>query len=144
MVVWRQAEWSGDQLRTLATMPSCQRQDGCCALPSSHRRSQYGHRPWHGAGTGCGVRCALQPVVLTGISLCDVCSRHEILRTQRTRVEWWVAAAATTSSGGESTLLGTPDGWRRPYLRQTQSAGTTALASPGMAATPPGFKITRT
>jgi hypothetical protein len=36
----------------------------------------------------CGVRCALQPVDLTGISLCDVCSCHEILRAQRTRIGW--------------------------------------------------------
>jgi hypothetical protein len=35
----------------------------------------------------CGVRCALQPVVLTGISLRDVCSCHTILRAQRTRVD---------------------------------------------------------
>jgi hypothetical protein len=38
------------------------------------------------AALWCGVRCALQPVVLTGMSLCDVCSCHEILRAQRTRV----------------------------------------------------------
>eukprot|EP01049_Picozoa_sp_SAG25_P016066 SAG25_NODE_3517_length_1053_cov_1.832285_1_plen_140_part_01 len=38
----------------------------------------------------CGVRCALHPVDLSGISLCDVCSCHEILRAQRTRVgEFW-------------------------------------------------------
>ena len=57
--------------------------------------------------------------------------------------EWWVAARAASGSGiSQGTLLGSPGGWRRPYLLQTQSAGTTALSSPGMAATPPGFKIT--
>jgi hypothetical protein len=32
----------------------------------------------------CGVRCALQPVDVTGISLCGVCSCPEILRAPRT------------------------------------------------------------
>jgi hypothetical protein len=30
----------------------------------------------------CGIRCALQPVVWAGISLCDVCSCHEISRAR--------------------------------------------------------------
>jgi|EP01047_Picozoa_sp_COSAG01_P041298 hypothetical protein len=55
--------------------------------PRQHGRWHTLRRPEPGLGpAGCGVRCALQPVVLTGISLCDVCSCHEILRAQRTRV----------------------------------------------------------
>jgi hypothetical protein len=38
------------------------------------------------SGVRCGVRCALHPVDLTGISPCDVCSCHEMLTAQRTRV----------------------------------------------------------
>jgi hypothetical protein len=46
---------------------------------------------WRGGPTPlgaerCGVRCVPQPVVLTGISLCDACYCHESLRAQRTRV----------------------------------------------------------
>jgi hypothetical protein len=48
----------------------------------------------------CGVRCALQPVVLTGISLCDVYSCHEILRAQRTRVASTSWRPSTTCGRG--------------------------------------------
>jgi hypothetical protein len=39
--------------------------------------------------------------------------------------EWWVAANSRAGT------VGTRAGWRRPYLRQTQFPGSTALAAPG-------------
>eukprot|EP01047_Picozoa_sp_COSAG01_P076393 COSAG01_NODE_13398_length_1591_cov_1.299598_2_plen_288_part_00 len=82
-----------------------------CGSPSEGGCCTLGTTAWR-----CGVHCALQPVVLTEMSLCDVCSCHELLRAQRTRAGLRWASAAR--SGPRPWCAQCPDA--APHTRHTK------------------------